>query len=186
MAVRLGVLGVVSLLLRAVAWTAILIALFGWRQFPIGALQPARFQFSILGLMCLTLAVAILCGLVRWLVALLGESAVYLLQWIDDIPLFACWLTGLGVALARWKRHPEVSLFAVLGIGLSLATAVLWQTIWMWLSYNGSVDVVGWLSIASILLSALGSVLVLCAALGWRHEPGYEPSPETKQALTAN
>jgi hypothetical protein len=177
MSVQLGILGIAFLLLRAVAWTAILIALFGWRQPGKHSLRSTPFQFSILGLMGLTLVVAVLCGILRWLIALLGESAVFLLQWIDDIPLYACWLTGLGVALSRWKRHPQVSQLAVVGLGLNLATSVLWQVYWTWQMWSQNFNWADVIGVASILLTGIASALVLCAALGWRREAGAAASP---------
>jgi hypothetical protein len=104
--VYLGILALVASLLRAGAWAAVLIALFGWRD--RSTVVAAPFQFSIRGLVVLTLAVALLCGLVRGLIYLLGESAAYLLNLIDDIPLILCWIVGIRVAVRRWRVHPEV------------------------------------------------------------------------------
>ena len=165
MSVYLGIFGLVSSLLRAGAWGAVLVALFGWRQASSAAAASPPFQFSIRGLMILTLAVALLCGMVRGLIALLGESAMYLINVIDDIPLVICWIIGMRVALVRWRAHPQVSKFALLGIGMSLATLVFWQMIWMWAVAHGFPP---FSLLATTLLAAGGWALMLIAVFGWR------------------
>ena len=122
--VYLGLLSLAATLLRAGAWAGILVAVFGWRE-PHPHARAAAFQFSIRGLMIVTLAVALLCGLVRGLIAWLGESAMLLLNLVDDIPVIVCWIVGIRVALVRWPMHPAVSKCALYGIGINLIVLVL-------------------------------------------------------------
>jgi hypothetical protein len=119
----LGLLSLVYTLVRTAAWVGILTALFGWRPDPPGMppLPQSRFQFSILSLLILTTVVAVLCVVLRTIIAWLGDSALVLVQFVDEIPLVTCWVLGIRVALVRWPKHPGVSLAAVIGIGLSLA-----------------------------------------------------------------
>lgn len=173
MGIYLSILNLASMLGRTVAWAAILVALFGWRQAEhLSPLQrPTPFQFSIRGIMFLTLAVALLCALIRWLIGLLGESATFLLSLIDDVPLFICWLMGLRVAILRWNRHPEVSMLAVTGIGLLLAINVIWQVAFMAMLMSQSFGRTGMaLDVVAVLCTAAGWALVLVAVLG-RREP---------------
>ena len=166
--VYLGILGVAASLLRAGTWIALLIALFGWRQTATPAPGLPAFQFSIRGLMILTLAVALLCGLGRGLVLWLGESASFLLNLIDDIPLILCWIIGIRVAIRRWPVHPQVSQFAVLGIGINLAVLVLWQFWWIARLTVQNLPAVQLLAVPLTLISAAAWVLILMAIFGWR------------------
>ena len=167
--VYLGILALVTSLLRAGAWGAVLVALFGWRPAPpgIAATQP-RFQFSIRGLMILTLAVAVLCGLVRGLIFWLGESAAFLLNLIDDVPNIVCWIVGMRVALRRWPAHPEVSKFALFGIWIRLLTLVFWQVAWLVLVTSLRPRPINLLAVPLTVLSASAWVLILIAVFGWR------------------
>jgi hypothetical protein len=177
----LGILTIVGSLIRTGAWIAVLVALFGWRPVADEKLAPARWQFSILGLLGLTLAVAVLCGVARWLVIWLGESAAHLLQLVDDIPIFVCWLVGLAVAIRSWRQHPSVSLGAVLGIGLIAAIALTVQVGWLVLvTTSGYVE---WVRILDVLITLVASAawcLIIAAALRDRepdHQRLWEPSP---------
>lgn len=166
--VYLGILGIAASLLRASAWIALLIALFGWRQSAPQTSGLPAFQFSIRGLMILTLAVALVCGLGRGLVLWLGESAAFLLNLIDDIPLIICWIIGLRIAIRRWPVHSQVSAFALWGICIQLATLFAWQVVWF--SRPAMQNLLGTYLFSALLtmISAGGWVLILIAVLGWR------------------
>jgi hypothetical protein len=161
----LGILAIAGSLIRTGAWAAVLVALFGWRPLPGERPAGAPWQFSILGLMGVTLAVAVLCGFARWLVSWLGESATHLIQLLDDVPLFVCWLVGLGVAIWRWKRHPQVSLLAVLGIGTSIANTVIWQIVWITVTTGNRFGWIPVLNVFSALAAATGWALLIAAVL---------------------
>jgi hypothetical protein len=165
--IYLGILGVAATLLRAGAWAGILVAVFGWRR-SRQDVAAAPFQFSIRGLMILTLAAALLCGLLRGLISWLGESALFLLSLIDDIPVMVCWIVGLRLAIVRWPAHLEVSKFAILGFGLSLGALVVWQALWMALAVTQSSAPIRLLALPVTLVSTAAWVLLLIAAFGWR------------------
>jgi hypothetical protein len=167
--VYLGILGVATSLLRAGAWSALLIALFGWRPAAAQSASLPAFQFSIRGLMFLTLAVAVLCGIGRGLIFLLGESAAFLLNLIDDVPLIICWIMGMRVAVRRWNAHPQVSQLAVLGICIQLAVLVLWQVWWITrLTVQDFPPPTYLVSSLLALVSVGGWVMILVATFGWR------------------
>jgi hypothetical protein len=182
--VYLGILGVAASLLRACAWIGLLIALFGWRQTAARPSGLPAFQFSIRGLMILTLAIALLCGLGRGLVYLLGESAAFLLNLIDDIPLILCWIIGMRVALRRWHMHPQVSHCVVVGVSIMLAMLVLWQFWWIARLMTQNSLPVQLLSPLLTLIAAGAWVLILIAVFGWREAafPAWE-RPITAELL---
>lgn len=161
----LGILAIAGSLIRTGAWAAVLVALFGWRPLPGERPAAAPWQFSILGLMGVTLAVAVLCGFARWLVFWLGESAAHLIQMVDDIPLFVCWIVGLGLAIWRWKRHPQVSLLTVLGIGTFIANTVIWQIAWITITTGGRFGWASALGVFSVLVATASWVLLIAAVL---------------------
>jgi hypothetical protein len=112
--------------------------------------------------------VALLCGLVRGLIYLLGESAAYLLNLIDDIPLIICWIVGIRVAVRRWRVHPEVCRLAVLGISINLSVLLLWQSVWIGMGLMQSRLPIDLLALPLTAFSAVAWVLLLIAAFGWR------------------
>ena len=179
LAMALSVLGIVSILVRTAGTAAVLAALFGWREAklpPHERLRRSPFQFSILGMLLLTLAVAILCAVVRALIGLLGESAMFLLQLVDDVPLFVCLLVGIVLAIGRWRRHPQVSLFAAIGISLVFTVTLYWQLVMIWMSLNRGNLGLDFANAATLIFSTLGWILVLIAALGWRDSHGTDPA----------
>lgn len=46
-------------------------------------------------------------------------------HWVVMFPTVAVWGIGILIALARWRRHPKVSLLVVLSCGLSLLTSLV-------------------------------------------------------------
>jgi hypothetical protein len=170
-ALDLGILGIASSLLGAGAWTAVLVAVFGWRPLPGATMSGPPWQFGILALLVVTLAVAVLFGLARWLVLWLGESAAHLIQLVDDIPLFVCWLVALAVAIRRWKWHPRVSLLAVSGIGIHIVNTIVSQMVWIIVSSGGgSVNWILALNVLGLLAAATGWAIVIAAVLRDREE----------------
>jgi hypothetical protein len=60
-------------------------------------------------------------------------AADLLAAYAVQLPLFAVCLVGLGVALARWRRHPRVSLAAAAGLLVLLAAAAAEPVVTLWL-----------------------------------------------------
>jgi hypothetical protein len=163
----LSMLGLISSLFRAAAWMGILVAIFAWRDNVREGQSSPPLQFSIRGLLVLTLVVAVLCAAVRGLITLLGDSALFLLGLMDEVPLVICWLIGLYLAISRWQLHPDVSKQAALGIGMSIAVMLLWQEPWDFL-----------MTAILSLLAATAWVFVLIAVFGWRASTGELPDRE--------
>ena len=167
-ALPLSVVGILASIVRTAGWLAILIAVFGWRKLD-PAKSAAPLQFNIRMLLALTLAVALLCGLGRGLVALMGESAGFLLSLLDDVPLVVCWLGGAWIALKRWTWHPGVSRLALLAIGLSLGSFLMFQSLWIFVGTIGlSPRPFQWINMLSGPIAAVAWASLLTAALGWR------------------
>ncbi len=102
--------------------------------------------------------------------------ASYLIQ----LPLFLVWLAGLILAVVFWKRHPRVSLLAVIALaGFLLVTAAnIFLNLWLGLGLDrlglspaqiGLVYLVR--NIVDGLLAAGLWGLVLAAIFAWRKQP---------------
>jgi hypothetical protein len=87
-------------------------------------------------------------------------------------PIYVFCIVGLLVTLARWRRHPRVSLLAFLGIGRlffgSLGAAVWYGVLPVLLSDSGlPAEQIGWIYSASgfgsLLLDSLALSLLLVA-----------------------
>jgi hypothetical protein len=169
------VIAAIASLVRAAGWGTMLTAIFGWRErAPAG--RVSRFQFSIRGLLVVTFVAAVLCGLLRALALLLGESAEILLSLLDDIPVFLCWTVGAWLAWSRWPLHPQVSQHTLIAVGLASCALVLslifllaipryyalgWPALLMFMSY--------------LVLWPTTWVFLLVAALGGRSTVGVKP-----------
>jgi len=103
--------------------------------------------------------------------------------------LVIIWVIGVVLALSRWRRHPRVSLFALLAFGMMLVSrfqSVLLPPI---MSYYGwTADQMGQIfftviGLMSGLTSAVAWAFVLCAIFGWRDQRQKEnlfpPAPPT-------
>jgi hypothetical protein len=168
MGLYLGVLQLAMAGVRAACYAAMIAAVFGWRRTADGT-YPTAWQFSIRGLIGLTLAVAVLCALGRAAAGWLGEVGPQLMQFVDDIPVYACLAIGMWLATTRSARHPQVSQLAFIGLGLSIATSVVGQTIWsIIVPWSISRSLIPLVSLALSIFASLAWVLILCAALGWR------------------
>jgi hypothetical protein len=163
----LGALQLVAAAIRAICCVAIIAAIFGWRISPV---MQAPLQFNIRGLILLTLAVAVLCGLGRVAAPWLGEIwRGGFIQLVDDIPVLVCLIVGIWIAIARWSRHPWVSQIAVVGLSLYLGSTTISQIIWLaaplWFAGGGLPLLI---NVAFVLTIAASWAVVLTAALGWR------------------
>jgi hypothetical protein len=111
---------------------------------------------------------------------------------LSVIVLFAIviiWVIGVVFALSRWRRHPRVSLFALLAFGIMLVSrfqGVLLPPIMM--NYGWTEDQIGPIFFTVInlitgLTSAVAWAFVLCAIFGWRaqrqKENLFPPAPPT-------
>lgn len=153
---------------RTACFAAMIVAVFDWRPTAEGT-YPAAWQFNIRGLVRLTVAVAFLCALGRAAAGRLGDVSPQLLQLVDDIPVYACLTIGMWLATARWARHPQVSQLALFGLGLSLVTSVVGQTVWLSiLPWSNSRSLIPLMNLGLTGCASLAWVLILCAALGWR------------------
>jgi hypothetical protein len=103
--------------------------------------------------------------------------------------LVVIWVIGVVLAMSRWRRHPRVSLFALLAFGLMLVSrfqSVLLPPIMS--NYGWTADQMGSIFYAvtgliSGLTSAVAWAFVLCAIFGWRDrrqkENLFPPAPPT-------
>ncbi len=95
-------------------------------------------------------------------------------------PVILVWLVGLVLSVVFWRRHPRVSLITMIAILGLLTTSILGSLLGMWLplTFNRSGMpmsqigmLMGVISIASSLLSAVFWVLLVIAIFGWRRKP---------------
>lgn len=111
---------------------------------------------------------------------------------LSAIVLFAVviiWVIGFVLALSRWRRHPRVSLFALLAFGIILVSRFQRVLLLPIIHYYGwTADQMGTISFTVIgLITGLSSVVawafVLCAIFGWRDGPQKQyfspPEPPT-------
>jgi hypothetical protein len=116
-------------------------------------------------------------------------EALILLGGFVLIAMVIIWVIGVVLALSRWRRHPRVSLFALLAFGMILVSRfqnVLLPPIMIYYGWTenemGSLffAVVG---LAAGLTSAIAWTFVLLAIFGWRDESQKQnippPSPST-------
>lgn len=171
----LGLMSLAYTFVRTTAWIGILTALFGWRADPpnLPPIPKSAFQFSILSLLILTTIVAVLCVVLRWIVTLIGDSAMVLIQFVDEIPLVTCWLLGLRLAIVRWPKHPAVSLAALWGIGIALAMFLASIVNFLLIVGSGvhSPLLSFVISLGFAVMSVIGWAFTLTAVFGWRETP---------------
>jgi hypothetical protein len=168
----LGVLGILMALVDTLSWGALVAAVLGWRSVPDGS-PPAPLQFSIRGLIALTLAVALMCGLGRVMIGNVDEAALPLVQLVDDLPATVCLGIAIWIAVTRWQRHPAVSHLAIWAFALAIGVSILPQLLWM-----AGIELIGSSSLLFCLINIIFSIatatswaLTIAAALGWRDRP---------------
>jgi hypothetical protein len=100
------------------------------------------------------------------------------LLWLGQLPVFLICLAGIVLGFVWWRRHPMVSLWAVLGFGcllMSRTASLVGFSLLPWL-----MNAAGWgnpdiraisifTSFVSSLLSAAGLGMLAVALFGWRH-----------------
>jgi hypothetical protein len=176
--VYVGLLTLTLAVIKTAVWGGVIAAMLGWRQQP--GKQAAPLQFSIRGLIAVTLAVAVVCALMRTVVSLMGDMSPLLLQLVDDIPVIACLGIGIWIAASRWRLHPHVSHLAIWALGLALTVTIVPQVLGM------AVTIASTRPVPSILLlinfgASLTSIvswsLAIAAALGWRNDASLAAHP---------
>jgi hypothetical protein len=84
---------------------------------------------------------------------------------LTQAPVYLVWLVGIILALANWKKHPSVSLVALIGFVVLVLLALGTQIITV---HHG----VNWTQVGVAFLEALIRAgawgLVLAAVFGWR------------------
>ncbi len=106
------------------------------------------------------------------------DLAPLLTMLVGYLPLFIAWLVGSVLCILRWRRHPMVSLLALIAFVLFALEAFIGRCLWFWLwqRYHDS----GWsntqfssalsvLVLARSGVTAVGWILILVALFGWRH-----------------
>jgi hypothetical protein len=168
-ALHFGLLSILAAMFRTACWAALIPAIFGWRTTSDGR-ASAPLQFSIRGLIVVTFVVAVLCGLGRSLVGLLGEAGSLLVQIIDDLPLVACLGLGIWISVARWPRHPPVSCLAIWSFVLAMAVSLIPQLLMIAAiqSRMYPAKFIMLVNVLALLGSATSWALAIVAALGWR------------------
>ena len=84
---------------------------------------------------------------------------------LTQLPVYLVWLVGLILALAGWKKHPSVSLVALIGFVILFLLALVTQLTTVRHGVNWSQAGIAFLE-ALIRAGAWG--LVLAAIFGWR------------------
>jgi hypothetical protein len=84
---------------------------------------------------------------------------------LTQLPVYLVWLVGLILSLAGWKKHPSVSLVALIGFVILFLLALVTQLTTPRYGVNWSQAGIAFLE-ALIRAGAWG--LVLAAIFGWR------------------
>ena len=84
---------------------------------------------------------------------------------LTQAPIYLVWLVGVILALANWKKHPSVSLAALIGFVILVLLALFTQLTTVRHGVNWSQAGIAFLE-ALIRAGAWG--LVLAAIFGWR------------------
>jgi len=95
-------------------------------------------------------------------------------------PVLIVWTVGLVLAIVFWKRHPKVSLLALIAILGLMITSILGSLLRIWLGAwmdqfgapfgRANITLVVY-QVASSLISAVFWALLVFAIFGWRKKP---------------
>jgi hypothetical protein len=168
----LGILGIRMGLFRTAVWAAMIVGILGWRNAPGQRTVPL--QFSIRGLITVTLAVAVLCALIRAVVGLPGDLSPLLLLLVDEIPVIVCLGFGICIAAAPWRLHPQVSRMAIWALALALAVTIVPQMFVIAVAISPSrplpllTFINSLFNFGGTLASIPSWARAITAALGWR------------------
>jgi hypothetical protein len=164
-------------LLSTLGWAGIFVAIFGWRGLKAAESSTRWLQFSIRNLLLLMLFAGIVCGLLRGLIVLMGDDAQNLLGFVVIIPLLFALPIGTYLAWLRRRQYPGVSQCVIAAIGLEVAGwLILDLLVAFWAKASSVFSLLPFLSLLRPVMSVTKWILLLCAALGWRHELVERPS----------
>lgn len=107
------------------------------------------------------------------MISLSRNIAIFFSTLFPQLPILLIWIVGIGLAVSRWKRHPQVSRLALIGLsGLLILTIISSVTSALLLPLVGRGEVEQGVFVGVNLgLSLLRTVmwgLVVTAVFGWR------------------
>jgi hypothetical protein len=169
----------VDMLTRIVVWASLWTSIFGWRRSTLGSLDSRWLQFSIRNLLVLTLVAGIFFGLLRGVIAFLGNDPRNLVGLVN-IPLLLAVPIGAYLAWKGRKQHPGVSrcVFGAIGLEVFGWLLSLGLIVSSALRSDYFFTLLPLLSVLWPLISLIKWILLLCAAFGWRQEPIVEPGSD--------
>jgi hypothetical protein len=103
------------------------------------------------------------------------------------LPCLAVWLIGAAICLARWRRHPTVSLLALVALILFGLSSIVVYTSFFWMpAHFDPGEMNFYLTMFGLLESSINAIafaLLLIAVFGWRnpstpthvHQPDEAP-----------
>lgn len=101
--------------------------------------------------------------------------ATFLIASLWSVPFILVHLTGLVLAVARWGRHPRVSLLAALAFALFLVNILLGRGVFYWRwnladaqNLPRTMQVIGAVNHATNVMSLAAWILLLVALYRWR------------------
>lgn len=101
------------------------------------------------------------------------DSSIFFNAILRRSPMILMTLSGIVIALVRWKHHPKVSLLTLLGLGLYLVQAVVFTIVFYLVSVltqNGRWVYTG-LYLVQECFYAIMIILLVTAALSQRTSP---------------
>lgn len=96
---------------------------------------------------------------------------------LAQLPLYLTWLAGIVLAIVTWRKHPQVSLFTLIGlvvVFLNAGFGLFFNMIMVPRLMEGGRSVTSISGVLTIvhavqtLISAVGFGFVLAAIFGWR------------------
>ncbi len=98
--------------------------------------------------------------------------------YLPQVPVLLTWLVGIVIALVNARKYPRVSLVAVVGLVLLLASSIaviylqLMLPLFLHTRFGVSFDLIGnimlLIELVQAFLSVVAWVLLLWAIFGWR------------------
>lgn len=106
-----------------------------------------------------------------------------ILSQLWNLPAILLAIVGIVIALARWKKHPTVSLVALIAFGLLLGTRLLSAALFAFQywqissnSFSGTGSIFGIVQSLLVLFGFLSQVLMIIAIFGWRAPAPASPT----------
>lgn len=113
----------------------------------------------------------------------MSRSVSILSQYLIQSPVYLVWIAGIVLAIARWRRHPTVSLLTLASLVLFSARSLIGTFLNVWLPITlheqgiGAERIGVFLAargVISALVAALAWGLLIAAVFGWRREASSE------------